>query len=214
MFRKYSDEIRSLNPLTLGCVYEARRWMSEFDNPYLLKCVNNYNNVLVNRQLVIDAFEEFYIDKKCTIIKPFLLTMIWGFERPGYGPFRTNSYLYSEINLSLIEDAFYCVKENEIELAYKKLMKIKGLGISYGSKLLYFAARGNNVQDYPLIFDIRVANALVKIGSAGLLSGMLKIHPLQIFTAYDKYNKFIHESAKKIDATAEQIEYFLFRQEF
>ena len=206
---KYKKQIETLNPLQdSGFNYDSKRWSTL--NSESKKLVAVYENKVINRKDVIDAFIQYYQGEK-EYLYPFILTMIWGFADTGYGTYRTNKYLDSTLNRDNIEYAFSAIKENNIEKAYKLFMKIKGLNISYVSKLLYFATRARGYKDYALIFDIRVARSLVKLLDVdGDISGLLDITPSNKYKDFDNYNKLMHRWAKELDVEAENIEMFLF----
>ncbi|GGG88550.1 hypothetical protein GCM10011416_01010 [Polaribacter pacificus] len=210
---KYKKQIETLNPLQDSCfLYDSKRWSKL--NTESKKLVAVYENKVINRKDVIDAFIKYYQGEK-EYLYPFILTMIWGFADTGYGTYRTNKYLSSHENKNLIEDAFGAIRDKDIEKAYKLLMKIKGLNISYVSKLLYFGTRARGYKDHALIFDIRVARSLVKLLDVdGDISGLLDITPSNKYKDFDNYNKLIHRWAKELDVAAENVEMFLFDGKF
>ena len=106
------------------------------------------------------------------------------------------------------------VRDNNLELAYKSLQSIKGLNISYISKILYFATRAVNHSEYALIYDIRVASSLVKLSTTPEIYNIVKVIPSSKFSDYLKYNKLMHAFAKNHNIEAEKIEMYLFNQIF
>lgn len=100
------------------------------------KALSTFDKLKINRQDIIDAFSEYYKDKS-DFRKPFLLCMIWGYAGSGYGNHRVNNYLTEPEKL---EKGFQLILENNHEEAYKAFNSIKGLGISFISKLMYFAS--------------------------------------------------------------------------
>lgn len=210
---KYKKQIQELNPLEdSGFIYDSNRWSKL--NKEAKKLVFAYENKVINRKDVIEAFTQYYEGKKDCLF-PFILTMLWGFADTGYGTYRTNKYLGSTINRNNIESAFNEIKEKNIEKAYKLLMKIEGLNVSYISKLLYFATKSRKHKNYALIFDIRVARALVKVFDSDCdISGLLNISPSNKYKDFDNYNKLIHRWAKELNVEAENIEMFLFNGKF
>lgn len=211
---QYKDEIKRLRPLKLGCVYQPENWYKHLSNKKHLNCINEYKSKDITRQVVIDAYASFYNHSDKSVIKPFLLTMIWGFETSGYGPHRTNKYLTGNKNINLIRKCYEAIDNNDIDESFKKLLLIKGLGISFLSKVLYFAGRGKGLTKYPLIFDQRVAKGLVSLLAGNDISEILEIHPSNRLTAYKNYNTLIHKWSAQLKVDSEQIEYFLFAQPF
>jgi len=188
---KYKKQIQQLNPLQdSGFKYNSKIWSKL--NTEAKKLVVAHENETINRKEVIDAFKQYY-KGEVNYLYPFTLTMIWGFADTGYGTFRTNNYLSSEQNINIIINAFIAIKENNIKKAYELFMQIKGLNISYISKLLYFGTRAMGYKEYALIFDIRVARSLVKLlDSDGILAGLLDISPSNKYKDFYKYNLLMH----------------------
>lgn len=188
--------------------YETKRWkeLSHKDQ------ISDFENLDISRNDVFSAYQD-YFSNQTDFIRPFLMTMVWGFSDAGYGTFRTNRYLSSEENKILIKKGIDEMAERNLKSAFKTLLKIPGLNISYLSKILYFAGKAAGIQDYPLIFDIRVSRALVKLVHPDL-SDFLDILPSKKFADYEKFNSFIHALAKKHDLEADALELFFFDGQF
>jgi hypothetical protein len=209
---KYKKAIEDLNPLDESVFqYDRHRWSKL--NKESKKLVTSFEGEKVSRRDVIDSFKSYYQGKSDYLL-PFTMTMIWGFNDTGYGTYRTNKYLETEENRAIIENALKATNHGEIEKAFKLFMKVKGLNVSYISKLLYFGTRAKEKENYALIFDIRVARALVKLLDSEGISGLLNITPSGKFKDYDSYNKLIHRWAKELEVEAENVEMFLFNGEF
>lgn len=207
--QKYQNEIGLLKPLTTGYLYNYDAWATKFSYEQL-ECISEYVGKNVTRRSIINEYKKFYKFPNSSLDRPFLLTMIWGYANTGYGPFRTYKYFSNKANKILIEESLEAVRDNKICTAFSILSQIKGLGISYISKVLYFAGRARGITNYPLIFDIRVARSLVSLSSNGVFDSILKVTPVDSPESYSTYNNMLHEWAKRIDVEAEQIEYFLF----
>lgn len=210
---KYQNQIQQLKPLQdSGFIYNPKRWSKL--NTEAKKLVAAHENKIINRKEVIDAFKQYY-QGEVNYLYPFTLTMLWGFADTGYGTFRTNKYLSSEQNTNIIISAFIAIQENDIKKAYELFMQIKGLNISYISKLLYFGTRAMGYKEYALIFDIRVARSLVKLlDPEGNIAGLLDISPSNKYKDFYKYNVLMHSWAKDLNVEAENIEMFLFDGDF
>lgn len=204
-------QIKELKPLKQEFIYNPIKWNKLESNFKLL--IKKYENISVTRSDIIKSYEEYYMGK-VSYIKPFLLTMIWGFADIGYGNHRTNIYLNDKFNLNIIKSSLDLAKNNKVEKAFNELKKIKGLGISYISKVLYFASRGARINEYCLIFDIRVAESLVKLSTLNSIFEIIKVYPSDKFRDYEKYNQLIHQLAKVHSLDSDAIELFLFNQEF
>jgi hypothetical protein len=208
--------IRNLAPLTDSKFkYKSDKWL-DLNRNYkeLLKI---YENREISRQDVINAYSNYFTDSNNSYMKPFLLTMIWGFADTGYGTHRTNNYISTDENKEKIKKALNFINENNLDSlnnAFKQLNKIKGLGISYMTKILYFATRAKGITNYALIFDIRVASALVKLTTPKEIYGIVNVGPSSKFKDYEKFNNIIHGIAEQNNVEAEQLEMYLFNQEF
>ncbi|MDR7370168.1 hypothetical protein [Flavobacterium aquidurense] len=208
----YKEIIKNLKPLTNSkFMYNRKRW--EKLNPKFTNFISEFENVDISRQDVIDSFQNFYIGKS-NWEKPFLLTMIWGFADTGYGTYRTNNYIAEEKNQNLIQKSFEAVKNNNLELAYKSLKSIKGLNISYISKILYFATKACDYKEYALIYDIRVAKSLIKLSTTPEIFEIVEVVPSSKFVHYKIYNTLMHKYSAELNLDAESLEMFLFEQRF
>jgi endonuclease III-like uncharacterized protein len=142
--------------------------------------------------------------------------MVWGFADTGYGTHRTNKYISNNDNIFKIKTALDFIHENgqdSLKNAFKKLKEIEGLGVSYLTKILYFATRAKCLDNYALIFDIRVAAALIKITTPKEINEIVNVGPSSKFTDYQKFNTLIHKLAKDNKDEADQMEMYLFNQD-
>lgn len=186
--------------------YRAERWK----NIDCRQLVSIFEEKAISRIDVVNAYAEYYKGHQTDWRRPILLTMIWGFADTGYGAHRTINYLAGD-NEDFFVKALTAVQERNLKDAFLSLKKIHGLGISYLSKILYFATRahwGENDR-YALIFDIRVARGLVKL-TAPDLHGILEVYPSSKFNDYQRYIDLIHQKAKENGLSAEALELFLF----
>ena len=209
---KYTAQIQELNPLLDSkFFYDANRW--ERLTEEAKNSVSTYSNQDISRIDVISSFSQ-YFKGKTDYLYPFTMTMIWGFADTGYGTYRTNKYLSLDENRRIIKYAFECIAEGNVKEAHQYLIKINGLNISYISKLLYFGTRARNQKDYTLIFDIRVARALVKLLDTEGIMSLLSIGPSNKYEDFERYNTLIHQWAVELEVEAENIEVFLFNGDF
>ncbi len=209
-------QIQNLKPLTESkFIYNSTKWFklnADFKN-----LITDFENREVSRQDVINAYKEYFSDNSKGFMKAFLLTMVWGFADTGYGTHRTNNYISNADNRDKIKNAIDFINKNEedsLKNAFEKLKKIKGLGISYMTKILYFATRAKNADNYALIFDIRVAASLVKLTTPIEIFEIVNVNPSQKFTNYQKFNSLIHKLAKDNQVDADQLEMYLFNPDF
>ncbi|MCH4552194.1 8-oxoguanine DNA glycosylase OGG fold protein [Aestuariibaculum lutulentum] len=191
--------------------YRTKTWSKL--NPEVKHLIQDFENKDITREDVIKSYNQYYNNSR-DYLRAFLLTMVWGFADTGYGTHRTNNYISSEANLKAIKEAIDAVKQNDLKKAFNTLKKIKGLGVSYITKILYFATRGANHIHYALIYDIRVASALVQLTSPKEVFDIVTISPSNKYPDYVKYNAMLHSLAEKYQLQAESIEMFLFEQKF
>lgn len=210
------DKMKKLKPLSDSkFIYNSNRW-ANLDNNYK-DLIKDYENREITRQNIIDAYRDYYSDSTLSFMKAFLLTMVWGFADTGYGTHRTNRYIRDNENLNKINSALNFIqqdRQDSLKNAFKELKKIKGLGVSYLTKVLYFATRAKHEDKYALIFDIRVAMALVKLTAPKEIYEIVTIGPSPKFTDYQKFNSIIHKLAKDNQVEADQMEMYLFSQDF
>lgn len=207
---QYKDVINTTNPLLDSKFkYESNRWKG-LNNLYT-NTLSSYLDKEISREDVVNSYREYYTNKVDWCL-PFLLTMIWGFSTNGYGTYRTNNYVSDDGNIRNIQNAFDAVKEQNLKLAYDSLNNIKGLNISYISKVLYFATRACSYKEYALIFDIRVARSLVKLSVPSDVFEIIEIFPSTKYKHYEIYNSMMHKYANELGVEAESLEMFLFEQ--
>lgn len=208
------SRIQELKPLEDSVIlYIPKKWQS-LDERYK-NLVTSYIDQKISRKDVINAYTEYYTDYRIGIIKPVLLTMIWGYGDDRYGSYRTNKLLSTEGNQQKIKVALDLINENKndcLQKAFSKLSNVEGLGISFLSKILYFATKAKNIEKYALIFDNKVAKALIKQIASNDICDMVKVQPSSKFKHYEQYNNFMHGEALKYNFTAEQFEFYLFSQ--
>jgi hypothetical protein len=208
----YLSNISKLKPLLESKFrYDSKRW-SKLNPPYK-KLISDFEDKEISRAEVINAYQEHYANQG-DVMRAFMLTMVWGFADNGYGTYRTNTYISEPANIELIKKAIDAVGQRDLKSAFNDLKKIKGLGVSYITKVLYFATRGAQQSNYALIYDIRVTSALVQLTAPIEIFEIVRISPSSKFLDYEKYNALIHRLASQYELEAESIEMFLFNQEF
>ncbi|PVB15930.1 hypothetical protein D2E76_25435 [Mycobacteroides abscessus] len=89
----------------------------------------------------------------------FLLAMAWGYEDVGYGPYRTQQILTLPRSDQSIRRIVEATQSSGAEAGWGALFgecRLKGLNLSFGTKLLYFAGYKTDHRPRPLILDDRV----------------------------------------------------------
>lgn len=208
----YIEKIKQIDTLNDSKFkYNTERW--KFLNEDLKHSILDFEDTEISRNDIINAFRDYFAGH-IEFKRPFALTMIWGYADTGYGTYRTNKYYESELNQNLVKSSFKSIQNNNLRKAYKELLKIKGLNISYISKLMYFATKARSIKDYFLIFDMRVARSIIKLSCPKEVYDLVQITPSKKYEDYKKYNELVHYISRKHNIEAEAIEMFLFNQEF
>ena len=203
--------IKELKPMEVGFIYKTSAWKALSEERKAL--VKEFEEEKVKRKDIIQAYQE-YFSKGGNVLKPFLLTMIWGYADTGYGNYRTNKYLKPKDGTNqvpTIEKAINAAKEHKLEDAFNMLNQISGLSISFISKVLYFADKAANPKkEYALVFDMRVASSLIKLTTPKEVFDIVTVYPSAKYDDYAKYIALIHQLAKTNNLEADAIEMFLF----
>lgn len=208
------EAIKSLNPMSNSKFkYDKLKWEKLNNESKVI--ITDFEDKEISRQDIINSYKEYFDGRLESCVKPFLLTMVWGFANIGFGSYRTNRYISS--HYQIIKEAIDTIKNGELGYlgkAFNKLKKINGLGVSYITKVIYFATKAKASDDYALIFDARVASALIKLTTPKEIHEIVKIGPSSKFSDYEKYNKLIHTIAGQIRVDADKMEMYLFNQKF
>jgi hypothetical protein len=209
--RKYIEQIKQLEPMTTGFMYKPHKWNKLSPNHRSL--IQDFEGKTITRADVIKAYEKYYQDGTDVMI-PFLLTMVWGFADTGYGTHRTNNYISNPENIDLIKQGIDAAQGNNFKTAFKALKQIEGLGVSYLTKVLYFATKGAGIKNYALIYDIRVASSLIQLSTPTEIFEIVSVSPSSKYENFVKYNTLVHALGSKYQVEADAIELFLFDQKF
>lgn len=212
--QEHINSIKDLKPMGVGFEYKTSAW--QLLNEEQKELVKEFEGEKVKREAIIQAYKDYY-NKEVDVLKPFLLTMIWGYSDTGYGNYRTNKYLVSKEGIDQtgnIKNAIDLAQAYKIKEAYKTLNQINGLSISFISKVLYFATKAaDENKEYALVFDIRVASSLIKLTTPKEVFEIVSVYPSSKYDDYEKYNSLIHQLAKTNHLEADAIELFLFDYE-
>lgn len=206
----YISHIKELKPMEQSFVYSSQKWKLLDKN--FKELLSDFVNKEISRLEIIKSYRD-YFSGKSEAVKPFLMTLIWGYANTGYGYSRTKPLIKRSVFKNIIS-AIDELKEDKIEIAFEKLQSIKGLGISFISKILYFSSKALEREDYQLIFDSRVASSLLKLSVGEELSKLFKLTPSDKFEDYEDYNKLMHNMAKENSLEADSIEMFFYEQKF
>ncbi len=210
MFQSYASELRKLEPLTLlqGYEYLPAKWLQLSQPNRAL--ISDFENKTIRRADIILNFADHF-SNQTSFLRCFLLTMVWGYGTAGYGAIRTQNCLASQANIDQIKSGIEAMAAGDRMKSFRHLSLVKGLGISYISKLMYFAGRALKLQQYPVILDRKVAQTLARLSLRPIeIYSMLSISPSQTYTGYQAYCSFVHTAAASLHLQADTLEYFLF----
>lgn len=93
----------------------------------------------------------------------FLISMVWGYGKVGYGPRRINDILNQVGAAEKIHAIVEATRNDGPAAGWNALLnthRISGLDMSFGTKLLYFAGYTTDHRPRPLILDNVVRTAL------------------------------------------------------
>lgn len=196
-------------------------WQRKFpQGNYLYRHLNIVMNSLgatFNRAALIN----FYQNKDIDMVTKFLAAMIWGYEAPAggqparYGPWRVSKMLNNPIASANAINAVSLADNEQIESSYRLLdAALPMCGPNFFTKHFYFLGKSSGMNQYPIIFDDRVAAGLVKVEVPPLIRGtlfdMVRVSAVRKPAEYINYLTYAQTQAALIHCDLDQIEYYLF----
>ncbi len=222
MITKYKQQILESLPLNSECVCKYDRWYERFGNNQ--STINRHIKIIekqLGERFTRKDIISFYRCDNIDDITKFLSVMMWGYSSDGIGkpdnrgPSRVQKMTADIAKLSkILTQTKELIREGHLKEAYKCFhsAKVSECGPSFFSKYFYFVGRSLKVDNYPLIFDNRVAFGLVNISV--LSRNLLKFVSVRTITHADTYVEYVdllHSWAKSLKCEADQIEFFLFK---
>ena len=137
--------------------------------------------------------------------KKIVMALMWGYPTGGRGNNIQNILKDASLKGMLSSVHKKNLTQEKAEELLKGFAKIKGLGLSTWSKLLYFFQVSIESMKCQ-IFDIKIVDSLNHVQFEELEHGTWKHEPKQYF----EYIKLLRGLAKKIGASPDQVELFLF----
>lgn len=208
----FQGVIVSSSPQTQSIEYDSSIWNSYFPNDAdIHSLISMFPSAITRKDIKLLSAQA--IENSRLVRKLFLATMIWGFGKRGYGPYRTNEMLDTPSSTSILHQTVTAIVEGNIKKAYETL-QLSLCGPVFSTKFLYFIGLGAHSIFLPVILDARVAESLDKL-NVGLSSiGCFKfkngIGVRRSSSGYIQYVNFMNSWAKQINCKADAIEYFLF----
>ena len=212
------DAIRALNidEHRTMCVYES--WEAEFPTgTYVSRSIEVIKNAL-GASFTRSELVAFY---QCSNVKAetkFIAAMLWGHEAPSgsrrdsRGPWKLSQMFAEPSDAESAIRSVSLESPEGITKAYKLLDKtLKRCGPNFFTKHFYFLGKAQGLDPYPLIFDDRVANGLIKIGLSNQATlDLVRVSALRKPRAYHEYLTLAKSEADRIGCDLDQIEYYLF----
>ncbi|OZC33159.1 hypothetical protein [Gordonia polyisoprenivorans] len=140
-------------------------------------------------------------------VELFLLAMAWGYGTIGYGPTRVRKILSQTDSRAKLADIVVATRAGGAEAGWIALLRqhrIKGLGMAFGTKLLYFAGYSCQSRPRPLILDQFVRRALHQL--------IDPVMPVKTIVRLDDYLRYLEvaEYAASQLGEPDVLEYALF----
>lgn len=197
------------------------KWLSKVSSPdviwlseYLKNTGNNGANCQLSREDIVSICLRREEKLENNVIKVLVAVLMWGYGQKSSprGTYFTNMILGNNQAIQRIADASATlITESDTYKAYDKLIKLRGLGISFASKYLYFFGKAYRSTNYPLIYDKWVDCAVrhhFLLDSPPKLSCKSNIN----IRRYCNYVDSMHDWSKKINCETENLELFLFNE--
>lgn len=198
----YKELIHALPVREQSFVVKASVWENQISKEDDTSCFERLSDITISRQDVFDTE-----DIRSLILK----TILWGYPNGHRGNNFEKIYDCEPLRdlVEIIKDIRYCsLNKNEWGEVLSRFKKVKGLGISTYSKLLYFS--NVSIDKVPtIILDERIIKVLGK-GVFKELEGLKNITRVNADIHYPTYLKTIHNIALGLKTHPENIEQFLF----
>ncbi len=198
---EYKDLILAMPVKEQAFTTKRTTWVKKIDSKILDEIFKGKSELKISREKVLT---------NCPLNIFIYYVIMWGYPRGMRGQ-ANDAEIFKNINLIseiINKPKRNSLKEEDWESIRKSLSGIKGLGISTISKLLYF--RTFKFGDFnALILDDR----LLRVFQNGEFKEFEKLKNLKRTNAmsnYLYYLEIMHETAKEIGVSPENIEMFLF----
>jgi hypothetical protein len=231
LIKENSELIRALEPEKQSIPYIKNNWDRYLNNTPPYQTVIQKHTSSITRGEIFAYKKSISTQNQDEIESLFIMTMLFGFGKTNYGPYRTNNMLSDRGFHSLIMKTYADIQSNDIENAYKNF-QLDSCGSAFFTKIFYFFGQGISHKNSPLILDSVVAKNLEekckcdisKYASVQRHSRNTKsknYNPIlagriqAVSSYYDGYKNYIddmHAWASDINVKADQIELFLFNQ--
>lgn len=191
-------------PRQIGLDWPLQEWLDDFpEYESFLNELKSKNLGLLDRKLVKEVTRNSIHSNQFE--RGFLACMIWGFGNRGYAQHRTRKMLSSPNFGKSLQETVKLLNQGDLASAYRVLIEEgpEGLGCSFGSKYLYFAAPDDE-EIQPIIVDAVIARAINELTMSSANSVRMNA---------EKYALLIEEfsqAAKELHLKSDILEEILF----
>lgn len=146
----------------------------------------------------------------CNVIEKFLAVMIWGYGDRGYGPFRVKGMLGQANSTEVLENLYRLASSGQPIDAYSLLSRdrIKGLGPSYGTKVISFwTPRATGAP----IFDSFIGKWLSEFAAVEFRNVPTEPSSWHI-KSYKTYRDWVLHHSEQLSCFSDEVELAIFRE--
>jgi hypothetical protein len=207
LLNNYKTLIKSLPVRQISGTTKRTTWQKyETNYPWL----HQLNDEIFNGKESVTLSRQDIIDSKSTIRHLIIKIILWGYLKGMRGNHFSNILSKIEVLESILLDL--CKIENltkaDFEIAKVEFNKIKGIGLSTYSKLLYFLQL--KIDGYPcLILDFRIIDILEK----NRIEDFQILNKITRWNGHKYYIEFLRtadQQAKRIETKSENVEQFIY----
>lgn len=213
------DKIKKIDINEHKTVCDYSYWESYFtDDAFILGHIKLIKQSL-GEEFNRDDIVSFFGLTQFSEVTKFIAVMIWGHEatkggrRDSRGPWKLSKMFEKTLETEKIIKSVSVDTKDDIKKSYKILnSKIPRCGPNFFTKYFYFLGKSKLLKNYPIIFDDRVANGLVKlITSNNSNLNLVQVSTLRKPKAYLEYLDYANSQASRIGCELDQFEYYLFK---
>ena len=213
------EKIRKLDVDEHAISWDPKVWDSTFPaGSYIsenLSLIRDLLGVSMRRSDLVAFYERSDVASETK----FIAAMIWGHEAPAgsrrdtRGPWKVSRMFADPMKAASAIGSVSVINDTEIMNSYRMLDGLlERCGPNFFTKHFYFLGKSRNLNHYPLIFDDRVANGLIKLSpQTHSQLKMVRVSAARKPEAYLDYLTFSRRQADLIGCSLDQIEYYLFK---
>ncbi|HCM1039229.1 TPA: hypothetical protein N2810_004753 [Vibrio parahaemolyticus] len=212
------DAIVGIEPQKQAISYDLVNWNKYFQQDTSFQEITLKHPFEITRNILFDKSKLLESNYSWASLRElFIAVMLWGFGSVGYGAYRTHKMVSDVDFKETLESTYFAIKQGDISRAYGNF-KLEQCGPAFFTKFFYFVAHGFNRKPIPLILDSVVARNIetrckLNIDSYARVNRdkngrILSLRPYK--EGYLQYVADMNNWARDLDATPDQLEFFLF----